>query len=50
MIDGSPYISSFPVEIAIANRCLFELLTQPLCAARRYIVKHRLIDKAAALP
>ena len=50
MIYGNPVLSRFSVEIAIAERCLLELLPQTLSTARSSVVQHRLINEAATLP
>lgn len=49
MIHGNPFLCDFLIEIAVAERCVFELLPQPLRTPRRGIMQHRLIDQAAAL-
>lgn len=49
MIHGNPFLSGFFVEIAIAERCLFQLLPQPLRTPRSGIMQYRLINETAAL-
>jgi hypothetical protein len=49
MIHGNPFLCRFCIEIAVAERCLLELLPQSLRTPRSGVVQHRLINQAAAL-